>query len=117
MDRAEPLPVGQIEVEICHSPAPRCVERVRLQLPAGSTLRQAVHLSGLAQRCPGTINEQALDAGIWGRPAAADAVLRDGDRIELYRPLQVDPKEARRQRYRAQGERGRPRHSRSAPRG
>ena len=48
----------------------------------------------------------ALQAGIWGRAAALDARLRDGDRVELTRGLLVDPKEARRQRYRRDGVRG-----------
>jgi putative ubiquitin-RnfH superfamily antitoxin RatB of RatAB toxin-antitoxin module len=44
------------------------------------------------------IDAGALDAGIWSRPAPRDRVLRDGDRVELYRPLRIDPKEARRRR-------------------
>jgi uncharacterized protein len=45
----------------------------------------------------------ALQAGIWGKTAALDTQLRDGDRVELTRGLRVDPKEARRQRYRRDG--------------
>lgn len=107
-------PAELIRVEVCHSPAARQVERVSLELPAGTTLLEAVRRSGLAERWPQTIDAAHPDAGIWGRTATAQTPLRDGDRIELYRPLLVDPKEARRQRYRAQGERGRIRHSRSA---
>ena len=42
----------------------------------------------------------AAEFGLWGRPAAAQTLLQDGDRIEIYRPLRVDPKVARRERYR-----------------
>ena len=45
----------------------------------------------------------ALQTGVWGRKLAPDHVLRDGDRVELYRPLKVDPKLARRERFKGQG--------------
>lgn len=45
----------------------------------------------------------ALETGVWGRKQAADHLLRDGDRVELYRPLKVDPKVARRERFTRQG--------------
>jgi putative ubiquitin-RnfH superfamily antitoxin RatB of RatAB toxin-antitoxin module len=38
----------------------------------------------------------ALQAGVWGKPVARDHRVREGDRVELYRPLEIDPKEARR---------------------
>jgi putative ubiquitin-RnfH superfamily antitoxin RatB of RatAB toxin-antitoxin module len=47
----------------------------------------------------------ALQTGVWGRKAAPDDVLRDGDRVELYRELKVDPKVARRARFSKQGAR------------
>jgi putative ubiquitin-RnfH superfamily antitoxin RatB of RatAB toxin-antitoxin module len=49
----------------------------------------------------------ALTVAVWGRAAAPDRVLDDGDRVEIVRPLKVDPKEARRLRYEVQGDRGR----------
>lgn len=70
----------------------------RLQLPAGATVADAVHESGLLEEAG--ITGEALRTGIWSRPAAADAALANGDRVELYRPLQVDPKQARRLRAR-----------------
>ena len=69
-----------------------------MALPEGATLRQAVMASGLQDACPGVALDQ-LVTGIWGRKAGWDQPLRDADRVELYRPLTVDPKEARRQRY------------------
>ena len=65
---------------------PACV-----RLPAGATLRAA--LEALDVRLP-----DGWAAGIWGRPAAPDRVLATGDRIEFTRPLQADPKAARRAR-------------------
>ena len=70
---------------------------VELTLPAGATLEQAVAASGLRERFA-ELRGVPLDAGIYNRPCAADTPLRDGDRVEIYRPLQIDPKEARRQR-------------------
>ena len=58
--------------------------------------------SGLVERL-GAEQLAPLKAGIWGRVATASTVLRDGDRVELTRPLTVDPMEARRLRYRRDG--------------
>lgn len=87
-----------ISVLVCYSPAPRQIEQVRLTLPAGSTVRDAVQASGLLVK----LGEQALDVGLWGRRVGPDVVLHPDDRVELYRALTVDPKEARRLRYRTQ---------------
>ena len=48
------------------------------------------------------IDPSVMSLGIWGRACVPGTVLREGDRLEIYRPLKVDPKEARRQRYRQQ---------------
>lgn len=66
-----------------------------LELPAGSTVHEAVQASGIARRHPGI---DLSRFGIFGRLVAADAPLADGDRVEIYRPLALDPKEARRER-------------------
>lgn len=66
-------------------------------VPAGSTLRDAVIASGLLAQEP-SLDVVRLDLGVFNRPRPADALLRAGDRIEVYRPLTVDPKEARRVR-------------------
>lgn len=93
-----------IVVTVAYSPAPRQVLEWSLRLPAGATLRQAVAASGLVEACPGLDLVQAT-AGIWGRKAQWDDVLRDRDRVEVYRGLKVDPKVARRERFRSQGAR------------
>jgi len=70
---------------------------VALALPAGATLAQALAASGLAARFA-ALQGAPPDAGIHNRACGPDTVLQDGDRVEIYRPLQIDPKEARRQR-------------------
>jgi putative ubiquitin-RnfH superfamily antitoxin RatB of RatAB toxin-antitoxin module len=89
-----------MNVEVVYSPRPDAVDRVALQLPSGATLADALLASGLLQRHG--LAAAALRAGIWGRVSEPSTPLRERDRVEIYRPLQVDPKEARRQRYRSQ---------------
>lgn len=98
-------PAASIRVELAWSPAAGVVERLSLQLPAGCTAAQALAAGRAA--APGRLPEAPAAVGVWGRAFPPESVLEDGDRLELYRPLQVDPKEARRQRHRAQGPRPR----------
>ena len=86
-------------VVVIHCPRPGEVDEVTVRVAQGTTLREAVARSGLAARHP-TVD--LARAGVWGRVRPPGTALRDGDRVELYRPLQVDPKEARRLRARAQ---------------
>jgi len=67
----------------------------RVSLHEGSTVEDALRASGLLAEFP---EIDALPVGIFGRPAPKDAVLHDRDRVEIYRPLKADPKEARRAR-------------------
>ncbi len=91
------VPADLITVQLVYCPASAVVDSCSLRLPPGSTLAQAVLASGLLQRHG--LQLQQLQAGIWGRMQPPDTLLRAGDRVEIYRPLQVDPKEARRLRY------------------
>jgi uncharacterized protein len=84
-------------VEVIYCPQPGQVDSVTLQLPAGATLADALQGSGLLQRHG--LAAEALEAGIWSRVKPPETPLRDNDRVEIYRPLHVDPKEARRLRY------------------
>jgi len=68
-----------------------------LDVSAGATVRQAVVGSGMLVRHP-DIDLRVARVGIWGRLTTLDSVLREGDRVEIYRPLQIDPKEVRRRR-------------------
>ena len=64
----------------------------RVELPAGSTVEDAVSASGLAEA--GAVPR----FGIYGKVVTAGTVVRDGDRVEIYRPLRADPKDLRRLR-------------------
>ena len=72
-------------------------EVIELELPEGATIADAVAASGVAQRHP-DIDVPRLQTGIWSRPRPADTPLRQGDRVELYRPLKADAKAQRRAR-------------------
>jgi putative ubiquitin-RnfH superfamily antitoxin RatB of RatAB toxin-antitoxin module len=70
-----------------------------LEVTPGTTVREAIELSGIRNRC--TAIDLAKDkVGIFGRQVSPGTVLRNGDRVEIYRPLIVNPKDARRQRVR-----------------
>lgn len=77
--------------------APGCEDLAEVTLPAGATVADAIRASGVFDRRPETA-VTTPDVGIWGRACAMTQRLEDGDRVELYRPLTVDPKEARRVR-------------------
>lgn len=91
-------------VVVAYSPGPRQVLEWELQLPEGATVRDAVAASGWQQACPGA-DAQRADVGVWGRRCTPDQPLHEGDRVEIYRGLLVDPKVARRERFRKQGTR------------
>ena len=86
-----------LSVEVVYCPRPGVSDCVALNLPPGSTLGQALQLSGLIQRHG--LMAQDLRAGIWCKAREPQTPLRDLDRVEIYRALTVDPKEARRLRY------------------
>lgn len=69
----------------------------QLRLETGVTAKEAVAASGLVVECP-EIDLSRLDVGVWGRKVAPDHQVCDGDRVEIYRTLQADPKETRRRR-------------------
>jgi putative ubiquitin-RnfH superfamily antitoxin RatB of RatAB toxin-antitoxin module len=73
------------------------------RLPAGSTIGEAIRASGILGAVP-ELAQGLPDVGVFGRCCGLDEPVREGDRIEIYRPLQVDPKEARRLRAGAQGD-------------
>lgn len=88
-----------LRVEVAYSPRPDAVDCVSLVVAPGTTAVQAAAQSGLL---PPGASLDALAVAIWGRLAEPAQALREGDRVELLRPLKVDPKEARRLRYRRQ---------------
>jgi uncharacterized protein len=93
-----------VRITVAYSPAPREVLEWQVNVVEGATAREAVAASGLAAACP-ALDLGSAEIGVWGRRATWDQVLREEDRLEVYRPLQVDPKVARRERFRKQGAR------------
>ena len=85
---------------------PASQEVVELELAEGSTVGDAIAAAALVQRFPG-LELGALDVGIWSRPCDRSTPLRDGDRVELYRPLRADAKAQRRARVRTSSPRSR----------
>ena len=74
---------------------------VAVVLDAQATVSDAIIASGLYDRYP-SIEAGVTPVGIYGEKVYYDTVLTDGDRVEIYRPLEVDPMEARRLRARSQ---------------
>lgn len=91
-----------MDVSLVYSPAPRVVRELALVLDAEATVEQALKASGwLAELTPKAVH--SLEVGVWGSTVPLSHVLRQDDRVELYRPLKVDPKVARRERFVKQG--------------
>lgn len=94
---------AEVRVELVWSPARGDVRHAWIEVEEGSTVEQAL------RACPAFADQLpllgTLKIGVWGRLRALETPLRERDRIEVYRPLTVDPKEARRLRYKQRGER------------
>ena len=106
MERASPSTEAEappdtstIRVAVACSPGRGEALEVCVDVAIGSTVLDAIRGSGLLERFP-EIDISSQSVGIWGRVCALDVVVAGGDRIEIYRPLLVDPKEARRLRAR-----------------
>lgn len=82
-----------IEVEVVFA-LPDRVWRRRIEVEPGTTAGRALAMSGLAER----VGDQPVQLGIFGRKVGRDHVMQRGERLELYRPLSVDPKQRRRRR-------------------
>ncbi len=85
-----------LRVEIVYALRDRQV-LIAFEVEGGTTARQAVERSGILQRFP-EIDLARAGMGIFGRMVSPDTPLRDGDRVEIYRPLVADPKQGRRER-------------------
>jgi uncharacterized protein len=87
-----------ISVEVVYA-LPEAADTARLRLASGATAGDAIRAAGMLERHP-EIDPAMLRIGIFGAIVSSGHVLRDGDRVEIYRPLRLDPKEARRRRVR-----------------
>ncbi|MDZ4122671.1 MAG: RnfH family protein [Hydrogenophaga sp.] len=94
-----------MQITLMYSPAPRQVLELNLQVSEGCTAQSALDQAGWTTAYP-QLGTPALTLGVWGRRVSREHVLRDGDRLEVYRSLRVDPKVARRERFVGQGARG-----------
>ena len=86
--------MSALRIQVAYAMPERQLLR-RVSLPEGSTVEDAVRASGLRTEFP---EIDTMQVGIHGQLVSKDTILRDRDRVELYRPLKVDPKEARRAR-------------------
>jgi len=85
-----------MNVGVCYAEADRQVW-LRLETPDGSSVEQAIRHSGILKRFP-EIDLEAQKVGIFGKLVKLDAPVKEGDRIEIYRPIIADPKTVRRRR-------------------
>lgn len=86
-----------INVEVIHA-APDRVRSAKLAVPRGTSIMQVVELSGLCEQLPQPVSPDRI--GVFGRLLSPETPAQDGDRVEIYRPLVIDPKSRRRQRAR-----------------
>jgi uncharacterized protein len=85
-----------VEAEVVYA-QPRQALLFKVRVPAGSSVRQAIRASGILDSAP-ELTDRELEVGVFGQACKLDDIVHNGDRIEIYRPLIIDPKEARRQR-------------------
>lgn len=99
----EPAHEGlRLNITLVYSPVQRQVREWMFAVDTGTTLDQALAACRIFDEFPDLAKNRLL-AGIWGRKVRLDHLLADKDRIEIYRPLRVDPKTARRERFDRQG--------------
>ena len=87
---------ARLSIEVCYA-SPDGQALIAVELPEGATLQQALDASGILQRFP-QIDLNTQKVGVFGKLKPLDAVLADHDRVEIYRPLLVDPKLSRQRR-------------------
>lgn len=97
MGRASAPSASVLRVAVACSPAAGQAVETSLNVAAGATVLDAIRASAMLERFPG-VDLSSRCVGIWGRPCDLATTLADGDRVEIYRPLTIDPKEARRKR-------------------
>lgn len=95
--------LAEVDVWVVYSPLPRVVYTLHICLPFGSTVGDALKLAYADERF--ALAQHQLGLGLWNRKVHPTQTLLSGDRIEIYRPLRVDPKVARRERFQKQGAR------------
>lgn len=92
-------------ISVLYSPAPREVREWTLDLAPGTTVGQVLQACAALEGFP-DLKQQKLALGVWGKRAGLNSLMRENDRLEIYRGLRVDPKAARRERFARQGAKG-----------
>ncbi|WP_423197031.1 MULTISPECIES: RnfH family protein [unclassified Cupriavidus] len=95
---------AMVRLSVCYA-RPERVFLQEIEVPAGTTIIGAVQASGLVQACP-EVDPNTMRVGIFGKLKTLDTVVRVGDRVEIYRALTADPKQARRKRVQKTRESG-----------
>jgi putative ubiquitin-RnfH superfamily antitoxin RatB of RatAB toxin-antitoxin module len=103
---ADPESRDRVRITVAYSPRARETVEVELELPSGATVGDALRAGDLCSLWPEATASASAGLAVWGRRARLDQCLQDHDRVELCRPLIVDPKVARRERFQRQGSRG-----------
>ena len=91
-----------MQITLVLSAAPRQVHEWPLQVPHPCNVQRLLEQVDWVALC-GSAPAKSFEVSIWGRHAEGTSVLKNGDRVELTRPLRVDPKVARRERFQRQG--------------
>ena len=110
------MPDRLINVTLAYSPAAREVHEIALDLKLGSCVADALAASGLMARSA-ELASSPFQVGVWNKKVELNQVLHDQDRVEIYRALKVDPKVARRLRFKKQGAKKAGLFSKSRPEG
>ena len=92
---------ADLRITVAYSPAPRVLHEIALSLPAGAHVRDALAACAQDERFAEALSEPLV--GLWGKRVPLSHVLESQDRVEIYRALRVDPKVARRERFKKQG--------------
>jgi putative ubiquitin-RnfH superfamily antitoxin RatB of RatAB toxin-antitoxin module len=90
-------PPPLVRISVAFSPRAGQAIELTLELPVPASALDAIRASGVCERHPELCRGEPI-VGVWGRACAPETMLRDGDRVEVYRPLAMDPNEARRLR-------------------
>ena len=104
-EERRPEPAATITVELAYA-RPDQQWLLALQVPVASTVEAVIQQSDLLRRCP-ELDLSVNPVGIWSRPVPLNQPVQAGDRVEIYRPLRLDPSTTLRQRERAKQRRQR----------
>lgn len=92
-----------LRVTVVWSPAARTTVEIDVCVPVNSTVHDVLSICSASHTL--WLDHQPWQVGIWGKKVQTGTEVHAGDRVEIYRPLTVDPKVARRERFAKQGSR------------